>query len=58
MVIKFDLEKAYDSFSWEFIEDTLQAIKVLGQVWIALQHLQCRFYGMEKLPKRSLWVEV
>lgn len=32
MAIKVDLEKAYDSLSWKFIKDTLQAINILEKL--------------------------
>ena len=33
MLLKLDLEKAYDRIRWDFLEDTLQAAK-LPQIWI------------------------
>lgn len=33
MLLKLDLEKAYDRIRWDFLEDTLYAAK-LPQIWI------------------------
>lgn len=32
MVLKMDLEKAYDRISWDFLRDTLSLVGILGQL--------------------------
>lgn len=52
MLLKLDLEKAYDRLQWEFVEDTLKAVGFLPQ-WIhwkmaCISSSSMKFFGTEK----------